>query len=98
VLFRDTGVILDVVILAWFFLTPIFYDIRYLVQLNPERAAWVRRLNPMASIIEEYRTILYSQSPPDPWFGLRTAATCFAILVVGYVFFASINRRLGEHL
>jgi lipopolysaccharide transport system permease protein len=98
VIFRDTGVILDVVILAWFFLTPIFYDIRYLVQLNPERAAWVRRLNPMASIIEEYRTILYSQSPPDLLFGLRTGATCFAILVVGYVFFMSINRRLGEHL
>jgi ABC-type polysaccharide/polyol phosphate export permease len=98
VLFRDTGVILDVVILAWFFLTPIFYDIRYLVQLNPERAAWLRRLNPMASIIEDYRTILYSQSPPDPLFGLRTGVTCFAILVIGYLFFMSINRRLGEHL
>jgi len=99
VIFRDTGVILDVVILAWFFLTPIFYDIRYLAgQLNPERATWLRRLNPMASIIEDYRTILYSQSPPDPLFGLRTGATCFVILAIGYLFFMSINRRLGEHL
>lgn len=98
VIFRDTGVILDVVILAWFFLTPIFYDIRYLVELNPERAAWMRRLNPMASIIEEYRTILYSQAQPDLLFGLRTGATCFAIFVIGFVFFSSINRRLGEHL
>jgi lipopolysaccharide transport system permease protein len=98
VIFRDTGVILDVVILAWFFLTPIFYDITTLVQLNPESARILRWLNPMASIIEEYRTILYRQSPPDIWFGLRTGATCFAILVVGYVFFTSINRRLGEHL
>ena len=100
VIFRDTGVILDVVILAWFFLTPIFYDIRYLVQadVNPERAMGLRRLNPMASIIEEYRTILYSQSAPDLLFGLRTGATCLVIFVVGFVFFSSINRRLGEHL
>lgn len=98
VIFRDTGVILDVVILAWFFLTPIFYDLPTLVQLNPESARVLRWFNPMASIIEEYRTILYHQSAPDLWFGLRTAATCFAILVVGYVFFSSINRRLGEHL
>jgi lipopolysaccharide transport system permease protein len=98
VLFRDTGVILDVLILAWFFLTPIFYDYNYLVQLDAEKARWMRWLNPMASIIEQYRTILYKGGVPDLRFDLRTGATCFAILIVGYTFFTSLNRRLGEHL
>ena len=98
VLFRDTGVILDVLILAWFFLTPIFYDINNLVQLDADKARWMRWLNPMASIIEQYRTILYRQGRPDLRFDLRTGATCFLILVIGYTFFATLNRRLGEHL
>ena len=95
VLFRDTGVILEVLILAWFFLTPVFYDIK---QAYPETAGWVFRLNPMASIIEQYRTILYYGSAPDFIFDIRAGATCFVILVLGYFFFTSLNRRLGEHL
>jgi lipopolysaccharide transport system permease protein len=96
VLFRDTGVILEVALMAWFFLTPIFYDAKILV---PMQADWMFRLNPMASIIERYRQILYwPEGRPDFLFDLRTAATCLVILAIGYVFFTSLNRRLGEHL
>ncbi len=95
VVFRDTGVILEVVILAWFFLTPVFYDIKL---AYPDAARWIYWLNPMASIIEQYRTILYSGSRPDIFFDIRAGATCFAIMALGYLFFISLNRRLGEHL
>jgi ABC-type polysaccharide/polyol phosphate export permease len=95
VIFRDIGVILEVLVLAWFFLTPVFYDIQ---ETYPDAAAWVYRCNPMASIIRQYRTILYNGSSPDILFDLRAGATCFAILVLGYLFFTSLNRRLGEHL
>lgn len=98
VIFRDTGVILDVIILAWFFLTPIFYDLPALVESSADRARWLRWLNPMASIIDEYRTILYREGRPDLLFGLRTGVTCLAIFLIGYTFFTAINRRLGEHL
>jgi len=57
---------------AWFFLTPIFYT----VDLLPEsKTVWgivlpVRRLiyilNPMASIIASYRSILYGFSNGSP--------------------------------
>jgi lipopolysaccharide transport system permease protein len=97
VVFRDTGVILEVMLLAWFFLTPIFYDVKTL--LTPQQAEWMLRLNPMASIIERYRQILYwPEGKPDFLFDLRTAATCLIILAIGYAFFTSLNRRLGEHL
>jgi ABC-type polysaccharide/polyol phosphate export permease len=96
VVFRDTGVILEVLILAWFFLTPIFYDIGQLV--SPNAVAWMYRLNPMASIIVQYRTILYKEGRPDFLFDIRAGATCLVILVLGYAFFTSLNRRLGEHL
>ncbi len=95
VIFRDTGVILEVVILAWFFLTPVFYDLQI---AYPSVARMVYWFNPMASIITQYRTILYSGGRPDFFFDIRAGATCFVIMVLGYVFFMSLNRRLGEHL
>ncbi len=95
VIFRDTGVILEVVLLAWFFLTPVFYDIK---QTYPETAGWVFRFNPMASIIEQYRTILYLGAQPGFSFDVRAGLTCFVIMILGYLFFISLNRRLGEHL
>lgn len=95
VVFRDTGVILEVLLLAWFFLTPIFYDIS---DLAPEMASWMYRLNPMAAIVGEYRIILYFQQQPYIPGDLRTLATALLILGLGYAFFTTLNRRLGEHL
>lgn len=95
VVFRDTGVILEVLLTAWFFLTPIFYDVN---DLAPRMANWMYRLNPMASIIGEYRTILYYGLKPYVWGDVRAGITALVALGVGYAFFSWLNRRLGEHL
>lgn len=95
VVFRDTGQILEVLLLAWFFLTPVFYD---LTDLVPRWASWMYRLNPMAAIIGEYRTIIYTQRVPYVPGDLRTLATALVALAIGYAFFTTMNRRLGEHL
>lgn len=95
VVFRDTGMILEVLLLAWFFLTPIFYDIG---QAYPHAAGWVYRLNPMASIIAQYRTILIYHGTPDPLFDIRAGVTAIGILLVGYWSFMTLNRNIGEYL
>lgn len=95
VYFRDTFVILEVVILAWFFLTPIFYDIK---QVWPEWADWIYRLNPMASLISNYRDILFWGAPPDPAFVLRTFLTAVLVFLLGYLVFARTSRSFGELL
>ena len=51
-----------------------------------------------ASIITQYRTILYWGGRPDPLFDLRAGATALLILAVGYAVFIRVNHRLGEHL
>jgi lipopolysaccharide transport system permease protein len=61
-------------------------------------ANWMYRLNPMAAIIGEYRTILYFKRSPYLLGDLRVAATALALLAAGYLFFTGMNRRLGEHL
>jgi lipopolysaccharide transport system permease protein len=104
VFFRDTQHILGVVILAAFFLTPVFYPIHAVPQestvlgitLNPQ--LWLRRLNPMASIIASYRDLLYRGAPTGVDFLLRTAATALVVLVLGYVIFLRYCPRFGEEV
>jgi lipopolysaccharide transport system permease protein len=104
VFYRDTRHVLDILLLAWFFLTPIFYPIttvreQYVVMgvtLNPR--VWLRRLNPMASIIASYRDILYWGTPSSIDFLLRTALTCLATLIVGYLIFLRYSPRFGEEV
>jgi len=104
VFYRDTGIIMETVMLAWFFLTPIFYPIttvpeRYTlwgVAFNPR--VWLRRLNPMASIIASYQDILYWGAPTGWNFLLRTALTSLVILIVGYLIFLRYSPRFGEEV
>lgn len=95
VFFRDTQIILETVLLGWFFLTPIFYRME---SLFPDYARLVYILNPMASIIEAYRGVLYSGSWPDPFFIGRTFLTCLGIALFGFVIFQHYAPRLGEEL
>jgi ABC-type polysaccharide/polyol phosphate export permease len=95
VFFRDTEVIMDVGILAWFFATPIFYDIK---ELFPQYERWLYIINPMASLIEAYRNVLVRGVLPSSDFLLRTLVTCLVVLVIGYAFFMRKSRMFGEEL
>jgi len=104
VFYRDTQIIMEVIMLAWFFLTPIVYPI----EAVPETATILgltvdlRRLlfilNPMASIIASYRDVLYWGRTIGADFFLRTTVTSFAILLVGYGVFDRYSRRFAEEV
>ncbi len=81
VFYRDTQMVMEVVMLAWFFLTPIFYSVDQLpetvtvagIELSVERLLYI--LNPMASFINVYRDLLYYGYRTDPDFFIRTTLT-----------------------
>jgi ABC-type polysaccharide/polyol phosphate export permease len=93
--FRDTTVLVEVGLTAWFFMTPIFYRVEDVV---PDMVSWMYWVNPMASIVAELHTILYYGGVPDPLFMARTFATALALLIAGYVMFSRVSRHLGERL
>lgn len=95
VYFRDTEPIMDVMILAWFFLTPIFYSVE---NLSQQYSRIIYILNPMASIISTYRMIFYHQAPPAPDFVLRMAIQAAIVFVIGYAFFLRHAPDLGEEV
>lgn len=104
VFYRDTRHILGVLMQAWFFLTPVFYPIKSVPQeatllgVTFNAQLWLRRLNPMASIIASYRDLLYWGAPTGLDFLLRTAVTVIIVLVIGYAIFLRYSPRFGEEV
>ena len=96
VFFRDTQVITEVLLLAWFFLTPIFYRLGDIVDVQLARL--VRWLNPMASLVDFYRDIFYLGGLPGWDAIIRTLVTALLVLLAGYLFFLRLSPRFGEEL
>lgn len=110
VFYRDVIMILDVVLLAWFFLTPIIYPLEWLgtemtiLGITFEPAVIMRWINPMASIIDGYRTVLWgtigSEGPVsmDPIYLLRTFLTAAIVFLFGYLIFVRLKHLFAEKL
>lgn len=110
VFYGDVLMILEVVMLAWFFLTPVFYSLEMFgnsatlmgITFNPGQV--MRWINPMASIIDGYRTVLwgtYESTGPvsmNPAYLARTFVTAVITLIVGYSVFVRLNPLFGEKL
>jgi len=110
VFYRDIVMILDVAMLAWFFLTPIVYPLERLgtsaqflgFTVNP--IMLLRWFNPMASIIDGYRTVLWGTpgslgaASMDPAYFARTFATSVVVFLVGYAIFLANSDRFAEKL
>jgi ABC-type polysaccharide/polyol phosphate export permease len=108
VYYRDTGMIMDVLLLAWFFLTPIIYDIHSLRQsriplLGIDGERFMYWVNPMASLIANYRVVLYGSpsgppAAPEVFHLARTAVTALVVLFVGVAVFMRHSGRFGEDI
>jgi ABC-type polysaccharide/polyol phosphate export permease len=104
VFYRDTRSIMDVVMMAWFFVTPIIYPIdilprsREIMGVTIDIHRWTRILNPMASLVAAYRDVLYHGRLVGPDFLVRTAVTSLAALLVGYAVFRKYSPSFGEEV
>lgn len=108
--YRDTAMLLEVGLLAWFFLTPVFYPFE---RFSHEAQLWgitfdaprlMRWVNPMASIVDSYRTVLWGNvggngpASMDPLALLRTFVTAVLIFIIGYTIFSRSEHLFGEKL
>ncbi|MEW6258870.1 MAG: ABC transporter permease [Thermodesulfobacteriota bacterium] len=78
VFYRDVQYIITVALMLLFYLTPVFYAAR---NLN-DRYQWVFHLNPMAVLIDSYRSILYWGYLPS-WIQLAAVAAFSMLLLWG---------------
>ncbi len=92
---RDTQQLVDVGLLAWFFLTPIIYP---LDQLSAAMQLILKVLNPMANLVTAYRAILFNGIAPDlPLLGVA-ALQATLLLVVGALVFRRLSPSFAEEI
>ena len=91
---RDVEYITNFIISMLFYGTPIIYSI----SMFPEKFRWLLNLNPMAHIVEAYRSILYYLKWPDfKSLGL-VALFSFGVMLTGYAIFRKLEKGFAEEV
>lgn len=94
VFFRDLRYILDVILMAWFWLTPIAYPI----SLIPDKYLFFYRLNPMTLFVTAYREVLLDGGLPAPKYWIAIFIATLGSLVLGYLPYLKVKKRLAEEI
>lgn len=100
VFFRDTEHVLSVVLLAWFFLTPVIYPIGFVLE-RADFPAWVTVgffMNPMTGIVTAYRMALLSVPNPGTVLLALSFAVAWSVLIVGSMVFQKAQILFGDEL
>jgi lipopolysaccharide transport system permease protein len=89
VYFRDLEHITGVVIMAWFFFTPIIYP----MEMVPDEIKSLFALNPMLPVIKAYQDIFFYQKFPD-WsnLGIFTVGS-----IIFFLFALTVFRKLQKN-
>lgn len=94
VYFRDLEHLLGIVIMAWFYFTPIVYP----VDMVPERLVPLFNMNPMLHIISAFRDVLYYGKTPDiKMLGVVFVAG-FVLLAISSAAFDRLQKNFAEEI
>ena len=92
--FRDLQELTPVILLLWFYGTPIFYGL----EMVPEEYRWVVLSNPMTWYLDLYRHALYHlENPPASVLGM-TLLFALASFTLGYGVFTRLNRNFAKEV
>jgi lipopolysaccharide transport system permease protein len=91
VFYRDIKHVVVLLLQIWFYATPIIYPIT----LVPEKWRYIYYLNPMAGIIEAYRSVILYNLPPAPTLYV-SAIISVVCLGAGYWFFKRVEYLFAD--
>lgn len=83
VYYRDVAHILQVVLSAWFYVTPIIYSLDFI----PQKHRWIFKLNPLIYVINGFRLSVYYGQLPHLRSVAASFACAFVALFIGYAIF-----------
>jgi homopolymeric O-antigen transport system permease protein len=91
VAYRDFRYVVPVMIQALMFLSPVIYPI----SIVPEQYQWILGLNPMAGIIDGFRSAILGKPWNMPTLFTSLAST-LVLLLVGVMYFRKTERRFAD--
>ncbi|WP_418823965.1 ABC transporter permease [Paratractidigestivibacter faecalis] len=94
VFFRDMIHLWSVVLTAWTYLTPIFWDLSLLTNSNaPRIVVWIVKANPMYNYLEIMRSAFVYQNNPSVTVLALAAIWAVIALVIGIAVFKKIEHK-----
>ena len=91
---RDIDHFVSVILMLGVYATPIVYQ----GEMLPKKFQIFLKLNPMAQLVEAYRSILYYHRMPDMTMLVIWGLGSVALLVVGYLIFKKLEKSFVEEL
>jgi homopolymeric O-antigen transport system permease protein len=91
---RDTTQVVSVILVFWFWVTPIFIT----EQQIPDRFRFLLHLNPLAFVVQDYRDRLLSYRIPSLHDFAIVTAYAIAAFVAGGLFFRHLKRGFADVL
>lgn len=94
VFFRDLEHIVNIITMAWFYLTPIVYNLK----IFPDYAQVLLSFNPMTQFVNAYRNVLmYGKPPALVGFGSVTVLS-IGVFFLGAFIFSKLQRTFAEEI
>ena len=91
---RDIEHIVNFILSMAFYVTPILYT----PDIFPEKLAWVLKVNPMAYLVNAYRSIFFYQKMPDLMgIGVVSIFSIF-LFMIGYLIFEKLQKGFAEEV
>lgn len=89
---RDIPQIVAVVTQILFFMTPIFYPIKFV----PEKLQWLININPLTFIVEESRKLFLYHQQPDYAICFLVLCVCWFIFQLGFFCFHKMKKGFAD--
>jgi len=90
VLSRDIGQMLGIILMFWFWVTPVFYSI----DMVPLRFRWICNINPMTHFTVYYRDVLFRGVVPDGSVFVAVLFWAIISMVTGIIVFSWLEPKL----
>jgi ABC-2 type transport system permease protein len=94
VFFHDLIHTYQVILMAWMYLTPIFYP----VNIVPDQWSFIFHANPLFYFVEIFRQPIYAGTWPDPFDLLIATAYALGTAAVGWWYFERCRNSFSSYL
>ena len=100
VYFKDTEHIVGVLLMAWFFMSPVIYTLAFITSSDriPGWLATLYQVNPMVGLISLYRWAVVGGAPPGAPAVAAAVVVPLAALAAGAVIFARFEPDFADEL
>jgi len=94
--YRETQFIIEILLLVWFYFTPIVYNFAIVEHALPKELFSIYCLNPMTGISLGYQSVLARHLSPDINLLIVSALVSFLVFFLGLMIFSFCERKFVD--